>query len=91
MGICVKNAKVLKVLAHPVRITILIELMTRGSCNVNQIVEILDIPQSTVSQHLMKMKSQKLIMNYRRGNEFYYSAPNKQVNSIIELLLEKSL
>ncbi|TKI28393.1 ArsR/SmtB family transcription factor, partial [Bacillus mycoides] len=54
----VESAEILKVLAHPVRITILKELITRGACSVNQIVDILRIPQSTVSQHLSKMKSQ---------------------------------
>ncbi|TKI42223.1 transcriptional regulator, partial [Bacillus mycoides] len=39
---------------------------------------------------LSKMKSQKLIMNDRRGLEVYYSAPNKQVNAIVELLLDNN-
>ncbi|KAA0768058.1 metalloregulator ArsR/SmtB family transcription factor [Bacillus mycoides] len=83
-----KNAEVLKALAHPVRIKILKELITRGACNVNQIVDILGIPQSTVSQHLSKMKSQKLIMSDRKGLEVYYSAQNKTINSIVEILLD---
>lgn len=85
-----KNAEVLKTLAHPIRIKILKELITRGACNVTQIVDILGIPQSTVSQHLSKMKSQKLIMSDRKGLEVYYSAPNKQVNAIVELLLDNN-
>ncbi|MBJ8073026.1 hypothetical protein BWGOE4_04820 [Bacillus mycoides] len=83
-----KNAEVLKALAHPIRIKILKELITRGACNVTQIVDILGIPQSTVSQHLSKMKSQKLIMNDRKGLEVYYSAQNKTINSIVEILLD---
>ncbi|MEH6934061.1 MULTISPECIES: ArsR/SmtB family transcription factor [Bacillus] len=83
-----KNAEVLKALAHPIRIKILKELITRGVCNVTQIVDILGIPQSTVSQHLSKMKSQKLIMNDRKGLEVYYSAQNKTINSIVEILLD---
>ncbi|ALZ64650.1 Transcriptional repressor PagR (plasmid) [Bacillus cereus] len=83
-----KSAEVLKVLAHPTRIKILKELITRGACNVNQIVDILDMPQSTVSQHLSKMKSQKLIRNDRKGLEVYYSAQNKTINSIMEILLD---
>ncbi|MBE7106675.1 metalloregulator ArsR/SmtB family transcription factor [Bacillus cereus group sp. MG9] len=86
-----KNAEVLKVLAHPIRITILKELITRGACNVTQIVDILGIPQSTVSQHLSKMKSQKLIMSDRKGLEIYYSAQNQTINSIIEILLDLKL
>ncbi|MEK4745723.1 MULTISPECIES: ArsR/SmtB family transcription factor [unclassified Bacillus (in: firmicutes)] len=86
-----KNAEVLKVLAHPIRITILKELITRGACNVTQIVDILGIPQSTVSQHLSKMKSQKLIMSDRKGLEIYYSAQNQTINSIVEILLDLKL
>ncbi|MFJ8356638.1 ArsR/SmtB family transcription factor [Bacillus paramycoides] len=86
-----KNAEVLKALAHPVRIKILKELITRGACNVTQIVNILGIPQSTVSQHLSKMKSQKLIMSDRKGLEVYYSAQNKTINSIVEILLDLKL
>lgn len=81
-----KDAEVLKALAHPVRIKILKELNRRGACNVTQIVDILSIPQSTVSQHLSKMKSQKLVMSNRKGLEVYYSAQNKTINSIVEML-----
>ncbi|MDH4424696.1 MULTISPECIES: metalloregulator ArsR/SmtB family transcription factor [Bacillus] len=86
-----KNAAVLKALAHPIRIKILKELITRGACNVTQIVDILGIPQSTVSQHLSKMKSQKLIMSDRKGLQIYYSAQNKTINSIVEMLLDLKL
>lgn len=83
-----EHAEVLKVLAHPARIKILKELITRGACSVNQIVDILGIPQSTVSQHLSKMKSQKLIRADRKGLEVYYSAQNKTVNYIVQILLD---
>ncbi|PGU02792.1 ArsR/SmtB family transcription factor [Bacillus cereus] len=86
-----KNAEVLKALAHPIRIKFLKELITRGACNVTQIVDILGIPQSTVSQHLSKMKSQKLIMSDRKGLQIYYSAQNKTINSIVEMLLNLKL
>ncbi|EJS62434.1 transcriptional regulator [Bacillus cereus] len=86
-----KNAEVLKALAHPIRIKILKELITRGACNVTQIVDILGIPQSTVSQHLSKMKSQKLIMSDRKGLQIYYSAQNTTINSIVEMLLDLKL
>ncbi|MEI3894664.1 transcriptional regulator [Bacillus sp. SH7-1] len=83
-----KDAEVFKALAHPIRIKILKELITRGACNVTQIVDMLGIPQSTVSQHLSKMKSQKLVMKNRKGLEVYYSAQNKTINSIVEIILD---
>ncbi|PEF44627.1 transcriptional regulator, partial [Bacillus cereus] len=57
-------------------------------CNGNQLIEILNIPQSTLSQHLSIMKSNKLVGRDRKGLEVYYNAPNKKFNSIVELLLE---
>ncbi|PEK57844.1 ArsR/SmtB family transcription factor [Bacillus wiedmannii] len=84
-------AQILKAIAHPVRIRILGELITRKKCNVNQLVGILELPQSTVSQHLAKLKAHKIITNERKGLEVYYSASNKKMNAIIEILLDKKL
>ena len=45
---------------HPIRLQIVNELSTRKTCNVTQLTELLNIPQSTVSQHLSKMKGKVL-------------------------------
>lgn len=91
MSIYEENAMLLKVLAHPTRIEIMQELIRRGTCNVSELVDVLNIPQSTVSQHLGKLKSQKLIVNNRKGLEVYYSAPKSKGSFIIEILLDKKL
>ncbi|MEH7460054.1 transcriptional regulator [Bacillus pseudomycoides] len=91
MTIYEKNAEVLKILSHPVRIQMMEELITRGTCNVNQIVDIMGLPQSTVSQHLAKMKSQKIVTSNRKGLEVYYSTSNEKINTIVEILLGKKL
>ncbi|PGZ57897.1 transcriptional regulator [Bacillus cereus] len=91
MSIYEENAELLKVLAHPVRIKIVQELITKGTCNVTELVDILHIPQSTISQHLAKLKSKKVIVNKRRGLEVHYSVSNSKASSIIEILLDKKL
>ncbi|HFU7090053.1 TPA: ArsR/SmtB family transcription factor [Bacillus cereus] len=91
MSIYETNAELLKTLAHPVRLEIMIELISRGTCNVSELVGILKIPQSTVSQHLGKLKSQKLVMQNRKGLEVYYSAPKSKETYIVQILLGKRL
>ena len=50
------NAELLKVLAHPVRLCIVKGLIERGPSNVSTMYTGLNMPQSTISQHLAKLK-----------------------------------
>ena len=50
-----------KALAHPARIAILKLLAQRNECICGEIVEVLPLAQSTVSQHLKELKNAGLI------------------------------
>ncbi len=50
-----------KALSHPARIAILKVLAQRNECICGEIVEILPLAQSTVSQHLKELKNAGLI------------------------------
>ncbi|MBJ8204960.1 helix-turn-helix transcriptional regulator [Bacillus cereus] len=89
MSIYETNSELLKTLHVPLEI--MRKLISRGTCNVNELVGILNVPQSTVSQHLGKLKSQKLIMGNRNGLEIYYSVPKSKGTYIIQILLDKKL
>jgi len=54
-------AEFAKALAHPARIAILKILAQRNECICGEIVEILPLAQSTVSQHLKELKNAGLI------------------------------
>lgn len=54
-------AKFAKALAHPTRLEILRLLSTQSCCFTGDLVEILPIAQSTVSQHLKELKNAGLI------------------------------
>ena len=54
-------AEFAKALAHPARIAILKVLAQRNECICGEIVEILPLAQSTVSQHLKELKNAGLI------------------------------
>ncbi|MPY17515.1 winged helix-turn-helix transcriptional regulator [Paenibacillus glucanolyticus] len=62
----------LKLLSDGTRLTILALLKDREFC-VCELVDILEISQPGVSQHLRKLKSQGLVKEDKRGQWVYYS------------------
>lgn len=54
-------ARFAKALAHPIRLTILQFLEKQSSCLTGDLVDILPIAQSTVSQHIKELKDAGLI------------------------------
>ncbi|MDF2591048.1 MAG: regulatory protein ArsR [Clostridia bacterium] len=81
------TAELLKVLAHPVRLCIVKGLMNQ-ECNVSHMQECLDLPQSTVSQHLSILRSRGIIKGTRKGLEVTYCISNEEVKKIIDLLFD---
>lgn len=73
------NAELLKVLAHPVRLCIVKGLIERGPSNVSTMYTGLNMPQSTISQHLAKLKSAKIVSSERKGLEIYYKVETRQL------------
>jgi DNA-binding transcriptional ArsR family regulator len=65
-------ANLAKALAHPARIAILKELARRQSCICGEIVEVLPLAQSTVSQHLKELKEAGLIQGTVEGAKSCY-------------------
>lgn len=82
-------AEFLKVLAHPVRLCIVKNLLEKGSCNVTNMHSCLGMPQSTISQHLQKLKSMGIIKGERNGLEIVYEVIDKRAGKIIEALLDE--
>lgn len=81
-----ETAELLKVLAHPVRLCIVKGLMDKGECNVSHMQACMSAPQSTVSQHIQKLKSAGIIEGRRNGLEIYYHIKNKRMEELIKLL-----
>ena len=76
---------ILKSLAHPARLQIVIGLI-KNECNVNEIKEKLGLPQSTISQHLKILKNSKIIKGRREGTNVCYEVINKYVIDIIKIV-----
>src|SRR5512145_2058527 len=81
-----REAEILKVLGHPIRLKIVAGLMSQ-SCNVKKIWECLGLPQATVSQHLALLKNKGIIDGRRDGVEVYYQVVSIQAREIVTALL----
>ena len=82
-----QKAEILKVISHPVRLCIVNGLLQTPRCNVIKIQDCLNLPQSTVSQHLTRLKSAGIVAGERNGTEVRYRVINEDVVKIIHCLL----
>lgn len=78
----IEKSDILKAIAHPVRLCIVRGLIN-NQCNVTKIQECLKLPQSTVSQHLGKLKAAGIVAGERKGLEICYKVVNQQVKDIV--------
>lgn len=78
-----ETAELLKVIAHPVRLCIVRGLWRNGCCNVTHMQNCLDVPQSTVSQHLGKLRQAGIIEGERNGLEITYKLTDERVKAIL--------
>ena len=84
-----------KAISHPARIAILHVLARKNECICNEIVEVLPLAQSTVSQHLKELKMADLITGETDGPRSCYCINwkafekfNNDFNSLFEKLKE---
>lgn len=75
-------SELLKTLAAPVRLAILVELGEGPRC-VHDLVDALGVSQSLVSQHLRVLRSARLVASERRGREVEYRLSDEHVAHIV--------
>jgi ArsR family transcriptional regulator len=80
------KAELLKTIGHPVRLCIIKGLLEEGECNVNKMQACLQIPQSTVSQHLGKLRDAGIIKGKRQGVEIFYRVVDEDLKKLIRVL-----
>ena len=76
-------AATFRALAHECRIRIVEELAhgEHGELDVHTLVEILEVAQPTVSQHLAVLRNAGLVKQERKGRSVYYSLTNASLAS----------
>lgn len=86
-----------KAMSHPARIAILKVLAQKNECICGEIVEVLPLAQSTVSQHLKELKNAGLITGETDGPRSCYCIDwkafekfNTDFNSLFQKLKEQN-
>ena len=82
-------ADILKVLAHPVRLCMVNGLLRNGGCNVSHMQDCLRAPQSTISQHLQKLRAAGIIVGERQGLEVVYRVADERMAELLRSWLPK--
>jgi len=80
-----KDSELLKALGHPVRLR-MVEGLLGHECNVNKMVKALNLPQSTVSQHLGILKSRGIVQIRKEGVKTCYRVTDVRVAELMKIL-----
>jgi len=76
----------MKTLAHPMRLRIL-ALLREGEMCVCQVVEILGVATSTVSEHLTELRKAGLLAERKEGRWVYYGlSPRPELEGLLQAL-----
>ncbi len=78
----------LKSLSHPVRLEILCRL-AEGEARVNQLEEMLAIPQAQVSKQLARLREEGLVDARREGRTVVYALGDARARRIINVLYQE--
>ena len=80
-------ADILKALAQPHRLEIIHLLRDREMC-VNDMCEMIDLPQANISQHLSILREAGVVTKRREGKQMYYKLAHKNVIKACDLMKE---
>ncbi|MEN9301610.1 MAG: hypothetical protein RL264_39 [Bacteroidota bacterium] len=81
-------ALVFKALGHPARIKILEHLLSVNSCICGDIVNVVNLAQPTISQHLKELKQAGLIQGQIEGRNICYCVNPNKIQELSELFDE---
>ena len=82
-----RASALMKTLGHKDRLMILCHLAA-GEKSVGQIADLLEIPQSPLSQHLSRMRKEGLVDTRREAQTIFYSLKSGEASKIVEVLYE---
>jgi DNA-binding transcriptional ArsR family regulator len=77
-----------KALSHPARLAILKELALKNTCICGEIVNVIPLAQSTVSQHLKELKNAGIIGGEIDGPKSCYCINRAKLNEMSQCLMK---
>jgi ArsR family transcriptional regulator len=79
-------AAVLRALANRHRLLILCKLVESREANVTSLVDAVGLSQSALSQHLAKMRDERLVSYRRESQTLWYRIADKRVETLLATL-----
>ena len=80
-----KASKLLKSMCSEHRLLILCQLVP-GEKTVTELQKVSGLRQAAVSQHLSRLRRDKLVKTHRIGKNIYYTLASEEVSAVIETL-----
>jgi DNA-binding transcriptional ArsR family regulator len=81
------QAQISKTMSNPIRLAIL-HTLRDGEKSVNELVDILGISQSNLSQHLALMRQVDILRTRRQGTNVFYRVTNPKINRACDTIRE---
>ncbi len=82
-----KASQLLKAMASPTRLMLLCTLAEREK-SVNELAAELELRQSTVSQHLSRLRLDRLVATRREAQTIYYRLEHGAAEDVIQILYD---
>jgi ArsR family transcriptional regulator, virulence genes transcriptional regulator len=79
-------AGLLKAMANECRILVLCHLTVSGELSVGQLVERIGLSQSALSQHLAKLRQERLVATRKEAQMVYYRLRDPKAEQLLALL-----
>ena len=79
-------AQMLKALSNEKRLMILCKLLEHGELSVNALIAHVGLSQSALSQHLARMREEKMVDTRRDAQQIFYRVADPRVREILATL-----
>lgn len=85
-NLIIENAELLKAIANPIRLCLILKLCEKDICNVTYFTNCMDVSQSAISQHLAKLRDLGIVGYTKEGLTVNYYLKNQKIRKIIEII-----
>lgn len=80
------KADIFQALAHPTRIAIVELLRDDGELTAGTIIERLGLEQANVSQHLAVLRTKRIVVNRKEGNQVFYQLRDPLLGEVLDVM-----
>jgi DNA-binding transcriptional ArsR family regulator len=81
-------AQLLKLLGNEKRLLVLCFLAARGEMTVGELVDVVELSQSALSQHLGKLRADRLVAFRRTSQTLHYRVVDRRALRLLQVLKE---